>query len=337
MKKVMLVLLLTLVTMSLFTASAYGWGSATHGYIAKELGKAFGYANLQEMYGSTLPDMVNLKNIPPTEPYESLYAKFHFIEPGSQEAIINQAKGCFQKAFVYGFASHNDMWGADSTAHHDAASNPVDDDGGYVNAKTLQLILDAEFGLVVRLSSILEAAGAPAEAIPYLVEVLAPTVADFGIETGVDFLIKRNEDPVIGLRLFFAASFRSRWIPYMLARAYSGGDLALARIIIGSEKEFKEIMKLYGQAFLLDEEAAINSIITQWIPLVSEIAQNLYPIPGVIEITEEIEQRLITLGIEAVERGIEICASDYSYEISSTIEDVGEKLEEQEIYTCPQR
>lgn len=330
MKKFMLVTLLAAVMMSLSCASAYGWGSITHAYIANELGREFGYANLQEMYGSTLPDMVNLKNIPPTEPYDSLYAKFHFIEPGSQEAIVNEAHRCLQKAFVFGFASHNDEWGADNTAHHDAAYIPGADPG-YVSAKTLKLIDDLE--LVSELSDILIEAGVPGIYVPTIAGAVAPTVAEFGVETAVDFLIKRNEDPAIGIRLLFAAFYRSNRIPYMLVRAYSGGDLELAKTIIESEKEFREIMKLYGLIFLLEEKAAIDGIIIQWFPLISELAEKLYP--GLV-ISEKIEGELIALGIETVEMGIEICEDDYYDEIIATIDAVEEGLEDKEIHTCPQ-
>jgi len=328
MKKIILLPLLPVVMISFLTASAYGWGSATHAYIAKELGKEFGLVNLQEMYGSTLPDMVNLKNIPPMEPYNSLYAKFHFIEEGSQEAIINQAKWCLEEAFVYGFASHNDAWGADYTAHHNAASIPGPD-LGYVTEKKLEPI--AELGLMENLSAILIDAGFPLEQALILAAALTPTVTELGIEVGVDILIKRNEDPAIGLRLFISALFRDSCIPNLLARAYSGSDEALTEIIINSEREFRDMMVLYGKALLLDEEAAINGIITQWIPVVSGLVEKLYP--G-IEISKQIEERFIALGVEVVNEGIRVCESDYYDEIWATIDAVGERLEKEGIHTC---
>lgn len=334
MKKIMLMFLLTVVTMSLLTAFAYSWGSATHVYIAKKLGNEIGYANLQEMYGSTLPDMVNLKNIPQKEPYESLYAKFHFIEEGSQEAIKKVAKRCFPKAFVYGFASHNDEWGADYTAHHNAVSIPGPD-LGYVRGKIPGLIRD--LNLVEELSDILIDAGVPLESAMCLAKALAPMLAEMGIETGVDILIKRNEDPGIGLKILLSASFRDGRIPYLLAKAYAK-DYAdreeVAKIIISSEREFRDMMKLYGKAFLLDEEDLINAIVTQWSPLVSKLAEELYI--G-IEMSEEILQELIILGIEVINEGILICEDDYSKEVSATIKAVRVKLKKNGFFTCPIR
>lgn len=329
MKKSMLVTLLAGVMMSLSCASAYGWGSITHAYIAKELGREFGHANLQEIYGSTLPDMVNLKNIPPTPPYNILYEKLHLLKKKYQKAILREAKWCYQKAAAFGLISHRDVpGGADYTAHQDAASI-VGPDPGYVHPKAVELIIDLD--LVNELIDIILPAVNWDESTAQLIAAaLAPTVADFGVETGVDFLIKR-EDPIIGLRLFFAASFRSRGIPYMLARAYSGGDLT-AQIIMGSEREFREMMILYGQTFLLDKDAAIASIITQWMPVIYEIAQKLYP--GVD--TSKIDQdSLITLGNAVINKGIELCEGDYEAEIMATIDYVRQALEQDGIDTCP--
>lgn len=326
MKKIIFMTLLAGVMLSLLSSSTYGWGSITHAFIAdKGLGKKFGYANSQEMYGSTLPDMVNLKNIPPTNPYDILYAKLHLLDPMYQEAILREAKWCYQKAAAFGLISHRDVpGGADYTAHQDAAYNP-DPDPGYVEAKRDQLIADLEEELLY----ILVDGGVPVDPAGIIVAALAPTVADFGVETGVDFLIKR-EDPLIGLRLFFAASFRSIGIPYMLARAYSDGDWGLAQIIIGSEREFREMMKLYGQAFLLNENAAIESITTQWVPIIYEIAENLD-----IDISGIDEGRLIALGIEVIQNGIVLCQDDYYDEIMATIEYVRKALEAEGIDTCP--
>jgi hypothetical protein len=330
MKKFMLVTLLAGVMVGLSYASAYGWGSITHAYIAKELGRKFGYANLQEIYGSTLPDMVNLKNIPTTYPYSDLYGRLHLLDAEYQEAILREAKWCYQKAAAFGLISHRDVpGGADYTAHQDAASTSSPDPG-YVYPKAEELIIDLY--LVNELIDIfLPAVEGNWTTALLIAAALAPTVADFGVETGVDFLIK-HKDPAIGLRLFFAASFRSRGIPYMLARAYSGGGLT-AQIIMGSEREFREMMILYGQAFLLEKDAAIANIITQWMPVIYEIAQKLpYPID-----TSKIDQNsLITLGKAVINKGIEICEYDYDDEIEATIDAVGVKLETEGIHTCPQ-
>lgn len=219
--------------------------------------------------------------------------------------------------------------GADYTAHQDAAS--IDGpDPGYIYPKAVAL--SSELALVNRLYNIiLPAVNGDVLTAQFLASALALTVADFGVETGVDFLIKR-EDPIIGLRLFFAASFRSRGIPCMLARAFADGDLT-AEFIMGLEREFREMMILYGQFFLLDEDAAIASIITQWLPVIYEIAQKLYP--GID--TSKIDQdSLITLGNEVIDKGIELCERDYEVEIMDTIDYVRQALEKDGIDTCPQ-
>ena len=42
------------------SAPLYGWGSATHAYIARELGNQQGPTSLTELYGALLPDAFNV-------------------------------------------------------------------------------------------------------------------------------------------------------------------------------------------------------------------------------------------------------------------------------------
>ncbi len=50
------------IIVSLWSAAAplYGWGSATHAYIASQLSDKPAAANLQEIYGALLPDVFNM-------------------------------------------------------------------------------------------------------------------------------------------------------------------------------------------------------------------------------------------------------------------------------------
>lgn len=253
---------------SLFVLSAAGqlhaWGSVTHAYFAHELGCRWGYLNLQEMYGSTLPDIANIMFGSPYQNY--LYGRFHyeFME------LVNRAYRRDAKAEALGFASHNDAWGADFTAHHEARTIPG---AGYVVAKQNAVVP----ALVPQLTAILQGAGVPDAGA--LAEELAPGLADNFIETAIDLLVRRNEDPLIGYRLALAARLRSYTVPFLLIRAYAA-DLAnafglpytqAAAILYSAEREFRSTMKLYGGIFTRNEQEAIALIAEQGAALAAGI------------------------------------------------------------------
>ena len=84
-------------------------------------------------------------------------------------------------------------------------------------------------------------------------------------------------------------------------------------------------MKLYGLIFL--QEDPISIIIAQLLP---ELAENLG-----IDISG-IEDSLITLGVAAVNSGIDICVGDYQDEIMATISYVRDQLAKTSgIQSCP--
>jgi hypothetical protein len=229
---------------------ALAWGSVTHAYFATELGYRWGYLNLQEVYGSSLPDMFNLMYGSPYRDYLWTQTHVEFMK------YVNYCTRRSTKASGAGFASHNDVWGADYTAHHSAITNPGE---GYVITKVNSLAP----ALVPQLVEILTAAGVPnAHALALQ---LAPGLAENFVETAVDVLIRRNEDAGAGFRLALAAQLRDPGIPFVLTRAYAK-DLAqefgisileAAFVIVGTEIEYRNLMKLYGGIFTKSEDETI--------------------------------------------------------------------------------
>ncbi|HEX76458.1 MAG TPA: T9SS type A sorting domain-containing protein [Dehalococcoidia bacterium] len=303
-------------------SEAFAWGSATHAYLAKELGRKQGIVNLQEVYGSMLPDMFNLMYGSEYKDYLWHQTHYEFMK------VADKARGCQLKAFVFGGYSHSDAWGADYTAHYDGRTTPGEGD---VIAKAATL----EPELIPRVKGILVGSGVPDAEAQLLAEELAPGLAENFVETAVDLLIKRNEDPAIGLMILLSAQLRNFRIPFLLAQAY-GADFANAfddltiveasDIIIVTEREFRELMKLYGGIFLKEESEAIQLLAAQGATLAEAYlkAGTGYAVTIPPEVIAEI---LRDYAIPCVE-------GDYANEVSATLAYVEEELANRGIETC---
>jgi hypothetical protein len=232
------------------------WGAITHTYFATELGARWGNQNLQEIYGSTLPDVFNLMYDSPYKEYLWTQTHYEFMK------FAGEASGRSTKAAAYGFVSHNDDWGADKTAHHSAMTNPGE---GYVITKANAIVP----ALVPRLIDVLTDAGVQDPAT--VAQELAPALGENFIETAVDILVKRNEDPLAGFRLAVAAQLRDIRVPFMLSRAYArdlAAEFGISRfmaglIIIRAEYEYRDLMRLYGGVFLKSEDEIIELLAEQ--------------------------------------------------------------------------
>ena len=289
---------------------AFGWGSATHAYLAKELGHEPGVMNLQEMYGSVLPDMFNLMF--GYEHQDYLWNKTHY----EFMKVFKEAKSDESNAFGYGFASHNEDWGADHTAHINSVG--IKSGEGYVVTKKKILAPQLKLGIMLFLN---------ANNIAYTPELLdefALTIADSAIESAVDLLVSQNEDTRIGTRMQVAAKLRSPFVPMLLSRAYAkdfAGEAGIIveeaiLIIVETEEQFKEYMELYGE--ILAQENAIDLMAEQGAQLAELMLEGQYGI------TVEVPSELMKTGLLAA---IDVVKDDYSEELAATLGYVEGQLE----------
>jgi hypothetical protein len=274
-------LLITLSLLALAAAPAAAWGPATHAYVADHTGKAWPYLNRIEMYGALLPDACYFA-------YGSEYQAACALVAHEQYMRMWEGQYCLRnRALGLGYVSHNEEWGADSTAH----------DGGYVDLKSYEWALELGSHPVLGALSLGQRVA------------IAHTV----IEAGTDLLVKRI-DPFIGSKLTFAALLRGSFVPRQYEAAYAGElaleagvpDAAAAAILAQIEANFRGAMVLYGVAFMKDETAAIETLAQQFAPLAEYW--------GVYGTTEEIELLIQYLIVEAVGR----CAGDFPAALKAT-------------------
>ena len=300
---------IVILTASTLSTSVFAWGSATHTYFAKELGNKHGVMNRQEMYGSVLPDMFNLMFDYPYRDY--LYSETHY----NFMKVVDIATSGESKAFVYGFASHNQKWGTDYTAHISAATNPGE---GYVvrKRKILAPLLEPEIEEFLAVNAI--------SYTPEFVEELALEVADCSIEFAVDLLVSQNEDKSIGGQMLTAAKFRSSSVPGLLTSAYAGGLAEqagipyseAAAIVTATEKEFKEYMELYGG--ILIQENAADLMAELGAELAETILEKKYGIE--VDVPPELVKTSLLEALELVE-------DDYSAELAASLDYIEEQLQ----------
>ncbi|MEJ2093074.1 MAG: PEP-CTERM sorting domain-containing protein [Syntrophobacterales bacterium] len=304
---------LLLVTMlGLIHSQAWAWGSATHAYIADRLGSTQGLTNLNEIYGAMALDTFNYLF---DSPYQTL-----LVDQAHQEAIkvwnAAQTGDPYTRSAAYGFMSHNDVWGADYTAHHSGQTYGLGE--GYIIAKAGDL-LSSPYVDPLTYGDLFSFLGVD--------QSLAFDLTHVTVEIGVDVLMLRL-DSQIGNKIFDAASQRTPQFPELLVQAYAN-DLNYEdapTLIRNAEAEFDSLMQLYGLALSSDEATAVQ--------LLSEQLANIadaYLEPYGTTLPPELDSFIE----EYIYEAMALCQGDFEEEINQTIAFVDGQLRENSINSVP--
>jgi len=279
-----------------YSSPAFPWGSATHSHIDGQLGKKSIF-DLQERYGGMGMDTFNFMFGNPTVA-SYLYSQTHsqFME------LWDLARLPTGQALAYGFVSHNDLWGADMTAHHNGLT--FGQSKGYVIAKAeiLKEILQAD----------------PSFAALQLPDPVAMEIAHNFVEYGTDILLKRIE-PRIGEQIILSALVRSPEFPLLLVKAYADGLASTAGIsrreaaqrITTTEMEFRKTIIAYGQALAADEATALQLLSEQMAGLASAFLAAY----GIV-LPEGVD--LVPLLKNGIQGAMLLCADDFPGELDAT-------------------
>ncbi len=319
-KEWMMLGLCFLILFSLST-EAFAWGDATHLYISDRLKIRFGHNHTNEMWGSFGPDIFNFIFDPTLCPIW-LAEQTHGRTTESFMKVWNAADKTSEKALAYGFVGHNEVWGADYSAH---ISGLTFGQGiGYINAKAL-VLLDTPIdptaphdpSLNPKFSEIFSGIGMTSEQQLIIAHVIT--------EYAIDIMLKNDVDRSIGRKLKVAARTRSSKFPGLLVDAYAadyaancaGIDyLTAASIITSAEAEYRNNMISYGKALSQSEPITVQLIAEQIVALASGFLGGPLPIPETD--AGEIVKAMIYVSME-------IC-DDYITEINATIEFVKNNL-----------
>jgi hypothetical protein len=297
--------------LGLSASQAWAWGSATHTYIDDRLNRQGpGQKNLGEIYGGVAPDLFNYL-FAPYQPY--LYGMTHddFLKVWG---VAGPGKSSVKRALAYGFVSHNDLWGADVTAHHNGLT--FDQGQGYVIAKAQ--------AMKPYLTSALASMGVS------LPDAVALDLCHNFVEYGVDVLVK-NLDAQVGAKMAGAAFKRNTTFPALLVQAY-GDDVATAlgissedaaQLILAAEQSFRKTKIYEGQALMQDDAAAIALLAEE----LANFAQAYLASFGVTLPPGMGREQIVVLAENFIGLAMAMCQGDFSQELTATIAFVNEQLD----------
>lgn len=298
MSKVLVVFWMIGLMLILTVGVAFAWEAATHAYIEEHLNKKKGQADnfvmYNRIYGANAIDIFN-NNF--TSPYVEFAAYLHDTSQENFLKVWQKAESKDEKAFAYGFVSHNNSWGMDSTAH--VSGITYGRGVGYVIAKAKVL--------AAMLGPSLEAQ------IGDLTDEVLVNLCHYLVESGVDFLVLAK-DPDIGSKLMNAAYFRSGQVAMLLFDAYQDDYPVLSGSIAIAEGNFRYYMISYG--WVLTQPDALDRVAEG----LAKIGVDYLGLPVG---SESILAPIAKQGIEAAKM---LCAPDFEREIKADTGWVNGKL-----------
>jgi hypothetical protein len=234
-------------------STASSWGSATHAYIMKQLAR--NQAAPLAIYGAMAPDIFNV--IVDSEDYGFLGKETHRHFMKVYFPSLREKMG----SFALGFMSHNEVWGADYTAHIRYWRTRT----GYVAAKSIFLGKKIQPAL----QAFLEEVGIPNASA--WANFAAPLLSHPLLETAIDLLVQQELDPFIGTDVIAASQERPQSVPGILVKAYRkdlmkelGFTAQQAEDLIrDTEAEFRAMMMDYGEIISWERTPAVEELARQ--------------------------------------------------------------------------
>ncbi|RPJ01054.1 MAG: hypothetical protein EHM31_06725 [Candidatus Aminicenantes bacterium] len=306
MKKCLCLLAAALVGLTLLSGITGAWERGTHAYIADALKKAGGPYNIDEMYGSMAPDVFNYMFSPPYV----LFRNYLYDQTHHQFSLVRDAvKWGYEKSSAYGFLSHNNTWGADSTAHR--ASLTLLPGEGYIITKATMLnamlLADPMYAALV--------AGNPDVGIEICHNV---------IEAVGDIVLARH-DRTVGAKLIEIALRPQPHMQNLMVRAYASGlamnsdslgfHLSLAdaeSLIRNQELGFRTMCIGYGYLLQGEEAALVANVKAQFL----ELAKVFLALNGLDVPPDNVIMGLLDASFLVAEQLIQF---DYMNEVEATI------------------
>jgi hypothetical protein len=312
MKRVFMAVSTIFCAMFFFAQAAFSWGWAVHTYIDEQFNTKWQLRNANQLYGGLTPDIFNYQ-------FEAPALYMHAQTHNDFMKLWDAAQSKPGKALAFGFVSHNEVWGVDSTAHRAGITfgqlgtipgHP--EAGGYVVAKAY--ILKGILEQIPEFNAL------------QLPEPLALQVAHELVEYGVDILMKQIA-PNIGIKITAAALPPNPNFPLLLEKAYLKGltaqfgmsDADARKFLKSSEKQFRQLMVLYGQVLMQDDTTAVILISDQLADIATAfLAAYGLTLPPGADITP-----LLQFGIM---QSMMLCAPDFSAEVFATANFVDQQL-----------
>ncbi len=224
--------LLVLGVTALGPSQGQAFNSATHIYIAERV-FPFAFDKINLNYGSIAPDLSSYVVGAGEWPNGFCDTHYKFIE------IPDGWWNLTQRAFPKGWKTHNEIWGADFYAHgtcecFEKCLEMKCNYKGYVPTQAERLAnVFSSFG-----NNILKE---------------NPDLAHFAIEVAIDLLLVRYHDPSLGLKLFWAAKYRSQEDLNLMVKTFATDDEPNAQTLEAAENTFRGLVIDYARVLALPD------------------------------------------------------------------------------------
>ncbi len=284
--------------------TAAAWNAGTHAYVAGALQKKTGetvdpQVLRNRMYGANGPDVFNYAF---GEPFFTIADYLHeYLTPDATLRLWEAARATGDANLVeyaYGFVSHDNAFGADTSAHGEAITGGVKQ--GYVVAKA------AILAGVLRAICAQQGIDIPAAQLELGAHVL--------VEAAVDLLVQAQLDPELGVKLLDAVENADPGIGHLLAAAYKGplaeyfpgGEPEAAATIVYVESQFRGIERWYAGALAASRPDAFGPLAQ----FNAAIAEQLFRLPAAV---------LYPIVQVAIGQAMTLVQDDFQREIFATI------------------
>jgi hypothetical protein len=212
------------------------FNSATHIYIADHV-FPFASDKIDLYYGSIAPDLSIYIPYDATWPLDEAFMDTHYYS-------VDLPYGWWKptpKDFPKGWKTHNEIWGADFYGHGPLYHrNP---DGSYTVTGYDGYVIKRAEELISWASS------------EYLFD-LDPGLAHFAVEVAIDLLLLKNDDPDLGYKLLWAASYPSPEDMILLSLVFSEHLQTLNE----GESIFRVLVINYATALISPEDSRMEAL-----------------------------------------------------------------------------
>lgn len=308
---------LTLLLLIIFSSSALPWGGATHAFFASFLGKTAAVENQNEVYGIIVPDMFNYMFGSPYQDY--MHDQTHDNAMRLWKMARHGPKWKAEEALGFGFAAHNDVWGADYVAHWQnlTLGNPPMPPGmepGYVIIKSVEL------EELLGLNGVWASLGIGAlEYYEMRIELCHELV-----EVAGDVFTRLYLYPTIGQDLLDAIQNRTPTFPKLLARAYAGNLVAYSNSIgahmnQNEAEEFLNFSELTFRGMMAGYAGALAQSDENVKPAIAQVLVSLASVYGLI-----VDAATAELALNAA---LYVISGTFPDEVSATIGYLNSQLE----------
>jgi len=224
------VLLLLGVTV-LGPSQGQAFNSGTHIYIAERV-FPFAFDKINLYYGSIAPDLSLYVDDPGDWPNAFCDTHYKFIK------LPYVWWDLTQRAFVKGWQTHNEIWAADYYAHgtckcFENCVNVICNYGSYVPTQAERLAeVFSSFGNDILKNN--------------------PDLAHFAIEVAIDLLLVRYHEPGLGLKLLWAAKYRSQKDLDLMVSTFAT-DEQISDALKAAENTFRGLVIDYATVLALPD------------------------------------------------------------------------------------